>query len=129
MPNLRTKFLTVPLIRVGHDVDRQRRILIVRSRQYYPHSAGNGLAASVDQEGMNGPLVVNVRFLPLYLPIRVFIGILDAVDLVAQPIDLIEKVGRVRPHDLEMLSVARQEILPTSFPRHEHLTRNSPARR
>src|SRR5947209_1484772 len=81
----------------------------------------------MDQEGMNGPLVVDVRLPPVRLPIRVFIGVFDAVDLVAQPINLIEKGGRARAHDLEMLSVAGQKILPARFPRHEHLTRSFPS--
>ena len=55
------------------------------------------------------------------------ITVTDAVDLVAQPINLIEKGGRARAHDLEMLSVAGQKILPARFPRHGHLTRNSPS--
>src|SRR5947199_8541852 len=82
----------------------------------------------MDQEGMNGPLVVDVRLPPVRLPIRVFIGVFDAVDLVAQPINLIEKGGRARAHDLEMLSVAGQKILPARFPRHGHLTRSFPQR-
>ena len=60
----------------------------------------------------------------LWIHENVFNGIHDA--LVAQPINLIEKTRRGRAHDLEMLSVAGQEILPTRYTRHGHLTRSSP---
>src|SRR5262249_8500451 len=49
---------------------------------------------------------------PVDLLSRVFVGIFDAVDLVAQAIGFIEKGWRVSAHNLEMLSVAGQELLP-----------------
>src|SRR5215831_11733962 len=96
---------------VGHDVYRQRR-LPIRTRQDHAHRAGSSAATAMDQEGVNRPIVVCVPLPPVDLLSRVFVGIFDAVDLVAQAIGFIEKGWRVSAHNLEMLSVAGQELLP-----------------
>ena len=50
---------------------------------------------------MNRPMVVNIPLPPIQLLLRVFVRVLDTVDLMAQPVDLIEKAGRARSHDFE----------------------------
>jgi hypothetical protein len=79
--------------------------------------------AETDMPGLPPPR--HIPTLPVRLPIRVFVVVFDTVDLVTQPINLIEKSGCARAHDLEMLSVAGQEILPTRYTRHGHLTQRS----
>lgn len=76
----------------------------------------------MEQERVNGPIVVNVRLPPAQVLLRIFVGIFDTVDLVAQAVSLVEKGGRAGAHDLEMLFVAGQEVLPTRNACHGHLT-------
>ena len=61
---------------------------------------------------MDRPIVVYIPLSPVDLLIRVFVSIFDTVDLVTKAVGLIEKARRISAHNLEMLSVAGQELLP-----------------
>jgi hypothetical protein len=73
------------------------------------------------------PVIVYVPLSPVGLLTRVFVSIFDTIDLVTKAVGLIEKARRISAYNLEMLSVARQELLPMRNTRHYSLTRGSPS--